>query len=105
MLGIDAFAGQYINTRVHDQTLISVADNRSMSVQALLPVELYSKSLMGKSARVTYLQQSFRGKVVAIDRQVSMGANNHPAMFVQIKFATDGSLPAGLPVKISIDSN
>ena len=51
------------------------------------------------------MQQSFRGKVVAIDRQVSMGANNHPAMFLQIKFATDGSLPAGLPVKINVDAN
>ena len=46
-----------------------------------------------------------RGKVVAIDRQLSMGANNHPAMFLQIKFATDGSLPAGLPVKTSVDAN
>ena len=76
-----------------------------MSVQALLPVELYRRSLINKSARVTYLQQSFSGKVVAIDRQVSMGANNHPAMFLQIKFATDGSLPAGLPVKINVDAN
>jgi len=39
-----------------------------------------------------------------IDRQVSMGTNNHPAMFLQIKFATDGSLAAGLPVKISVDA-
>jgi hypothetical protein len=46
-----------------------------------------------------------RGKVVAIDRQVSTGANNHPAMFLQIKFTTGGSLPAGLPVKISVDAN
>ena len=27
------------------------------------------------------------------------------AMFLQIKFATDGSLPAGLPVRISVDAN
>jgi RND family efflux transporter MFP subunit len=105
VLGISAFAGQYINTRVNDQTLITVADNRSMSVQALLPVEIYHKSLMNRAARVTYLQQSFRGKVVAIDRQVSMGANNHPAMFLQIKFSTDGLLPAGLPVNINVDTN
>jgi RND family efflux transporter MFP subunit len=105
VLSISAFPGQYINTQVNDQTLLTVADNSSMSVQALLPVELYRRSLINKSARVTYLQQSFSGKVVAIDRQVSMGANNHPAMFLQIKFATDGSLPAGLPVKINVDAN
>jgi len=105
VLSINTFPGQYINTQVNEQTLLTVADSRSMSVQALLPVELYRKSLINKPVKVTYLKQSFRGKVVAIDRQVSMGANNHPAMFLQIKFATDGSLPAGLPVKIKIEAN
>jgi hypothetical protein len=37
-----------------------------------------------------------------IDRQASMGAKYHPAMFLHIKFVPDGSLPAGLPVKINI---
>jgi len=102
VLAISTFPGQYINTRVNDQTLLTVADNRSMSVQALLPVELYNSALLNNPAEVTYLKQSFRGRVVAIDRQVSMGANNHPAMIVQILFNADGSLPAGLPVKINI---
>jgi len=102
VLAISTFPGQYINTRVNDQTLLTVADNRSMSVQALLPVELYNSALLNNPAEVTYLKQSFRGRVVAIDRQVSMGANNHPAMIVQVLFNADGSLPAGLPVKINI---
>ena len=97
VLNITTFAGQYINTRVNDQPLLTVADNSSMSVKALLPVELYSKTLLGKPAQVTYLKKSFRGKVVTIDRQVSMGVNNHPAMYLQVKFSTDGLLPAGLP--------
>jgi RND family efflux transporter MFP subunit len=105
VLAISTFPGQYINTRVNDQTLLTVADNRSMSVQALLPVELYNSALLNNPAEVTYLKQSFRGRVVAIDRQVSMGANNHPAMIVQILFSADGSLPAGLPVKINIRAN
>lgn len=103
VISIATFPGQYINTRVSDQTLLTVADSSSMSVQALLPVELYSNTLLRKPAQVTYLNKSFSGRVVAIDRQVSMGANNHPAMFVKVKFATDGSLPAGLPVRINID--
>lgn len=105
VLSITAFPGQFINTRVNDQTLLTVADNSAMSVQVLLPVELYSKTLLNKAVRVTYLKQSFGGKVVAIERQVSMGANNHPAMYLQIRFRTDGSLPAGLPVKINVDNN
>ena len=88
-----------------DQTLLSVADSSSMSVQALLPVELFSKTLLNRRADVVYLKKSYVGRVVAIDRQVSMGDNNHPAMYVQIKFQTDGSLPAGLPVKISIEDD
>jgi len=103
VLSIDAFPGQYINTRVENRTLLTVADNRSMSVKALLPVEQYRKTLLNKPAQVGYLKQSFRGRVITIDRQVSMGANNHPAMFVQVQFSTDGTLPAGLPVQISID--
>jgi macrolide-specific efflux system membrane fusion protein len=105
VLAISTFPGQYINTRVNDQTLLTVADNRSMSVRALLPVELYSSALLNIPAEVTYLKQSFRGRVVAIDRQVSMGANNHPAMIVQVLFSADGSLPAGLPVKISFSAD
>jgi RND family efflux transporter MFP subunit len=105
VLGITTFPGQYINTRVSNQTLLSVADSSSMSVQALLPVELFSKTLLNRRADVVYLKKSYVGRVVAIDRQVSMGDNNHPAMYVQIKFQTDGSLPAGLPVKISIEDD
>lgn len=104
VLDISTFPGQYINTQVNDQILLTVADNRSMSVQALLPVERYSRSLLNRPARVTYLKQEFAGKVVTIDRQVSMGANNHPAMIMRILFSADGSLPAGLPVKIIIDT-
>ena len=103
VLGITTFPGQYINTQAGNQILLSVADNSSMSVLAPLPVELYSKTLLNRSAEVIYLKKSYTGKVVAIDRQVSMGENNHPAMHVQIKFLTDGSLPAGLPVQISVD--
>ena len=105
VLAISTFPGQYINTQVNDQVLLTVADNRSMSVKALLPVELYSSNLLNNSAEVTYLQQSFRGRVVSIDRQVSMGANNHPGMIVQVLFSADGSLPAGLPVKINISAD
>jgi len=103
VLGITTFPGQYINTQVSNQTLLSVADSSAMSVQALLPVELYSKTLFNRPAQVVYLQKSYTGRVVAIDRQVSTGGNNHPAMYVQIKFQADGSLPAGLPVQIHIE--
>ena len=37
VLDISTFPGQYINTRVSNQALMTVADNRAMSVKALLP--------------------------------------------------------------------
>ena len=68
-------------------------------------MELYSKALLNRPARVTYLQQNFSGRVIAIDRQVSTGANQHPALYLRIKFMADETLPAGLPVKISIETD
>ena len=103
VLVVSTFPGQYINTQVGDQTLLTIADSSAMSVQALLPVEHYSPDLLNRKVEVTYLKQSYTGRIVAIDRQVSMGENNHPAMYLQVKFRADGSLPAGLPVKINID--
>jgi multidrug efflux pump subunit AcrA (membrane-fusion protein) len=103
VLGISTFTGQYINTRVEDQSLLTIAGTRNMSVNALLPVENYNAELLGRPARVTYLRQGFDGRVVAVDRQISTGANNHPALSVRIRFVTDGSLPAGLPVQVEIE--
>ena len=103
MLSITSFPGQYINTRVKDQTLLTIADNTSMMVNLLLPMEHWRKSLMNKPVKVSYQQQNYPGKVVEISNQVTMGTNNHPAIPVLVKFRTNGELPAGLPVNISID--
>lgn len=103
VLSITSFPGQYINTRVNDQTLLTIADNTSMVVSLLLPMEHWHKSLMNKPTKVSYQQQSYQGKVVEISNQATTGTNNHPAMSVLVKFKANGELPAGLPVKISID--
>ena len=105
VLSIETFNGQYINTAVNNQVLFTVVDNSSMTVQSLLPLELWKESLMGKPAQVSFQQQSYQGEVVGISKQVTIGNNNHPAVTLHIKFATDGKLAAGLPVNISIDDN
>ena len=103
VLSITSFPGQYINTRVNDQTLMTIADTTSMVVSLQLPMEHRQKSLMNKPATVSYQQQEYQGKVVEIGNQATIGSNNHPAISVLVKFETNGGLPAGLPVKISID--
>jgi RND family efflux transporter MFP subunit len=103
VLSITSFPGQYINTRVNDQTLLTIADNTSMVVSFLLPMEHWHKSLMNKSVNISFQQQNYQGKVVEISNQATMGTNNHPAMSVLVKFKANGELAAGLPVKISID--
>jgi len=105
VLSIETFNGQFVNTAVNNQTLLTVADNSSMTVQLLFPLELWKESLMGKPAQVSFQQQSYQGKVVGVSKQVTVGNNNHPAVTLLIKFATDGKLAAGLPVNISIDDN
>ncbi len=103
VLSVDTFPGHYINTRVGDPTLLTIADNRSMIATALLPIELLGEKLLDRPASIRYREQNYRGKVIQVSRQIITGSNNHPAMTLVIKFETDGKLPAGLPVKIAVD--
>ncbi len=102
VLAIQARPGQYINTRVGDSTLIELADNNSMLVNALLPLEQWGENLLNRKASMIFRKQKFEGRVVGIGNQVTRGDNNHPAINLQIKFATNGTIPAGLPVSVSI---
>jgi len=105
VLSIDTFAGQYINTTVNNQTLLTVVDSSSMTVQSLLPLELWKESFTGRPARVTVQQQNYQGKVIGASKQVTIGDNNHPAVTLRIQFTADGKLEAGLPATVSIDDN
>ena len=102
VLTVEATVGQYINTRVSDQTLLTLADTDSMLAVALLPLELWSDDLLHRAAKVSFRDQTYAGKVIGLDRQITIGSNNHPAIVVTVKFETDGGIPAGLPVKIAI---
>ena len=102
VLAIQASPGQYINTRVSNQTLLTLVDDKFMVVNALLPLELWSEKLLQRKASLTFQKQTFRGQVIGIGRQISSGDNNHPATGLRVKFATNGKLPAGLPVRISV---
>jgi len=105
VLSIATFTGQFINTAVNNQTLLTVVDNSSMTVQSLLPLEFWKESLMDKPAQVGFQQQSYQGKIVGVSKQVTIGDNNHPAITLRIEFATDGKLAAGLPLKINISDD
>ena len=105
VLSIATFTGQFINTAVNNQTLLTVVANSSMTVQSLLPLEFWKESLMDKPAQVDFQQQSYQGKVVGVSKQVTIGDNNHPAVTLRIEFVTDGKLAAGLPLKITINDD
>ena len=105
VLSIATFSGQFINTAVNNQTLLTVVDNSSMTVQSLLPLEFWKESLMNKPAQVDFQQQSYQGKIVGVSQQVTIGDNNHPVITLRIEFVTDGKLAAGLPLKITINDD
>ncbi len=105
VLNITTFAGQYINTSVDNQTLLTVVDNSSMTVQSLLPLEFKKTSLTGNPAKVTVLQKTYPAKIIGISEQVTSGNNSHPAVTLRIQFTANGELAAGLPAKISINEN
>lgn len=102
VLAIEASPGQYINTRVNDQGLITVADNTTMIATALIPLEQWSEALLQRNVRVSFQKTSFRGRVIDIGHQIKSGDNKHPATALQVRFETDGKIPAGLSVRISI---
>ena len=102
ILSIVASPGQYINTRVSDQTLLAMADNKNMVATTLLPVEQWKEDLLYRSARVSFRKQSYPGRVVAVGQEIVSGDNRHPAITVIVSFETDGKLAAGLGVKITI---
>lgn len=105
VLDIATFPGQYINTRASNQTLLTIADNSSMVVNVLIPVEKWTDSLLDKTATVNFQKQNYRGKVVSIGKQASIGSNNYPAVTLQVNFRTDDELPAGVPVTVVIDDD
>ena len=103
VLSVHTFGGQFINTRVSDPALITVVDRRSMTASALLPLESYSDKLRQRKARISFRDSRYDGRVIDIGSKITAGDNNHPALMLVVEFSTDGSLPAGLPVKISIE--
>lgn len=102
VIELGTYVGQFINTRASDPALLTVADRRKMAATALLPLESYKDNLRKARAGVGFRDQRFDGKVVDIGSQVTTGDNDHPALTVTVEFTTDGNIPAGLPVKISI---
>jgi len=105
VLDITTFPGQYINTRVSNQTLLTIADSSSMVVNLLIPIDQWSDSLLNKNAKVSFQNQDYRGKVVGIGKRASIGNNNYPAMSLQVNFNADDTLPSGIPVTVIIEDD
>jgi multidrug resistance efflux pump len=102
VIEVDAFAGQFLNTHVENRRLLTIVDPTSMTASASLPYELAHRSLLRRPATVRYGDRDYRGRVIEVGRQVTIGKNSHPAVSLRIGFETDGQLAAGLPVRITL---
>lgn len=103
VIEVNAFPGQYVNNRVENRRLLTIVDTRSMAARASLPYELARPALLRRPATVRYGEREYRGRVIEVGRQASVGDNNHPAVSLRIEFESDGGLAAGLPVRITVD--
>jgi len=101
VLEVGAFAGQYINTRSENQTLLIIVDDDSMIATARMPYELAKPGLVGRPASLRYGDRKFNGRIIEVGREAASGDNNHPAVILRVAFASGGSLAAGLPVRIT----
>lgn len=102
VIEVDAFAGQYVNTRAENRRLLTIVDPSSMIASASLPYELAAPSLLRRPATVRYGEREYRGRVIEVGRRVTIGDNSHPAVTLRIGFESDGRLAAGLPVRITL---
>ena len=105
VLSVQIHPGQFINTRVKDQVLLTLVDDREMIARAMLPAELWDRDLLDRPASVQLLNRSYEARVVALGQQTVIGNNNHPAIELRVRFEADGQVPARLPVKIIIENN
>ncbi|MFT5741011.1 MAG: RND family efflux transporter MFP subunit [Planctomycetota bacterium] len=105
VLSVDTHLQRYINTTVADPTLLTLVDDRQMLVRVLLPAENWSSQLINRPARVSFLKNHYRGKVIGIGQQRISGANNHPALALIIRFEADGKVPANVLVRVNIEEN
>ena len=105
VLEVMATPGQFINTRVGDPVLLTLADIATMSATGLIPLEEWSAALLQRRARVNYRGKNYSGRVTSLGRQVRTGDNKHPAISIEIRFAAGGEIPAGMPVKITLEDD
>ena len=70
---------------------------------ALVPLEQWRDDLLHHEAKISYRKQTYAGRVSGVGHQIDSGENNHPARRLEVEFAADGKIPAGLAVKIRLD--
>ena len=102
VLAVEAFVGQFVNILSGDPVLVRLGADQPMLVRALLPFELSGKIVVGQPARISYGENSYRGRVVEIGRRIVAGGNNHPALELGVAFDVDAGLPANLTVNIDL---
>lgn len=105
VLKIDTWPGHFVNTRVSDPVLLTIADDRNLIVQTLLPLENLADGLLKRKARMDFRGKSYAGRVIEVGSEIMPAANKHPALQLRVRFRTNGEVPAGLSVRIDIDDS
>ena len=85
--------------------MLTLAEDRNLVVQALLPLENLADGLLKRKAKLEFRGKSYSGRVIEVGSQIRSSANNHPALEIRVRFRTNGEVPAGLSVRIQIDDS
>ena len=105
VLAVDAAAGEYVNTRIENRILVTIADDSTMIAVTQMPWESAKPSLLGRKASIGLRGKTYPGRVIEVGYDARPGNNGHPSVTLRFGFKPGAGIAAGLPLRVSLDAD
>ncbi|MFT5502728.1 MAG: RND family efflux transporter MFP subunit [Gammaproteobacteria bacterium] len=102
VLTLNSHVGAFVNPDIDISPLIEMADLQQMVAMAKIGSDIWTPDLVDQPAVVTYLRQTFSGKVLSISFERSSQSGEVPAFDLKVIFTANGKIPANMPVTIEL---
>jgi RND family efflux transporter MFP subunit len=102
VLMLNSHVGAFVNPDIDISPLIVIADLREMVAIAKIGSNIWRPTLVDQPAVVTYLEQTYSGKVLSVSFERSAQSGEVPAFDLKVIFTANGKIPANMPVTIEL---